>query len=428
MASPDQSAPAEATPLFRREVAEQSWEILASRGLLPHPPRLTTLVLITLVVVFAAVAVWVDRGAYPLIETVPGYLAPPGGVARVRPPRQGIIGAVHVKDGQLVKRGDSLVTLQSGQTTEDGAAAEAGIAAQLQSQRADLVSQIARESNWRENEDRRLKVAAERLDRDLTLLDTTMQTERDQLQLARRHADRIRTLVDRGTISLDEMQKREMAELQQRLALQQADREMASKRAELVAARIAIEQLPTAASERLRNLHESLANVEQRLIELETRRAVTVRAPVSGRIAALAALEGASVDSDSLIATIVPDGRELRARLFVPPRAIGKVHPGQAVSIRYDAFPYHKYGTFKGRVEDVSNSVLLPQETSRISPVKLNEAAYVLDVAIDRQKVALGGHVEAPLRPDMLLKAAIEIDRRPLLAWIGESVFGVSQR
>jgi membrane fusion protein len=428
MASPDQSAPAEATPLFRREVAEQSWEILASRGLLPHPPRLTTLVLVILVVVFAAVAAWVDQGAYPLIETVPGYLAPPGGVARVRAPRQGMVGAVHVKDGQLVKRGDSLVTLQSGQTTESGAAAEAGIAAQLQSQRADLVAQIARESSWRENEERRLKVAAEQLDRDLILLDTTMQTEREQLQLARRHADRIRTLVDRGTISLDEMQKREMAELQQRLALQQADREMAGKRSELTAARIAIDQLPTAASERLRGLHESLANVEQRLIELETRRAVTVRAPVSGRIAAIAALEGTTVDSDSLIATIVPDGSELRARLFVPTRAIGKVHPGQAVAIRYEAFPYHKYGTFKGRVEDVSNSALLPQETSRVSPVKLTEAAYVLDVAIDRQKVELGGHREAPLRPDMLLKAAIEIDRRPLLAWIGESVFGVSQR
>jgi len=50
------------------------------------------------------------------------------------------------------------------------------------------------------------------------------------------------------------------------------------------------------------------------------------------------------------------------------------------------------------------------------------------DVAIERQKVALGSHRDAPLRPDMLLKAAIEIDWRPLLAWIGESVFGVSQR
>ena len=43
------------------------------------------------------------------------------------------------------------------------------------------------------------------------------------------------------------------------------------------------------------------------------------------------------------------------------------------------------------------------------------------------RKWSLADDREAPLRPDMLLKAAIEIDRRPLLAWIGESVFGVAQ-
>jgi hypothetical protein len=41
--------------------------------------------------------------------------------------------------------------------------------------------------------------------------------------------------------------------------------------------------------------------------------------------------------------------------------------------------------------------------------------------------VALGGDGQAQLRPDMTFNAMIEIDRRPLLAWIGESVFGVSK-
>jgi membrane fusion protein len=95
--------------------------------------------------------------------------------------------------------------------------------------------------------------------------------------------------------------------------------------------------------------------VQQRRIELETQRALIVRAPLSGRIAAIPVFVGAAVDSGSLIAAIIPDESQLRARLFVPTRAIGKVRPGQTVSIRYDAFPYQKYGTFKGQIEDVSN-------------------------------------------------------------------------
>jgi membrane fusion protein len=153
-----------------------------------------------------------------------------------------------------------------------------------------------------------------------------------------------------------------------------------------------------------------------------------IRAPVSGRVAAIPVFVGGDVDSGSLIATIVPDDSELHARLFVPTRAIGKVRAGQAVSIRYDAFPYQKYGSFKGRVDDISNAVILPQEAERISPVKLTEPAYVLDVAIQRQSVRVGGEHEAALRPDMLFTATIETDKKSVLAWIEESVFGVVQR
>ncbi len=272
-----------------------------------------------------------------------------------------------------------------------------------------------------------MTLAVDALAQDIELLEGSIRTLREQLLLTQRHADRIRALADKGTISLDELQRRDLAVLGQSLALQNAERDKESKRSQLAAARIAVEQLPTIVNERLRGLREALANVQQRSIELETRRAVIVRAPVSGRVEAVPALAGATVDSNSLIATIVPETSELRARLFLPTRAIGKVHIGQAVLIRYEAFPYQKYGAFHGRIEEVSTSVLLPQEIIKIAPVKLDEPAYVVDVAIQRQRVALGREQLATLRPDMLLTATIEIDRRPLLAWIGESVLGVAQ-
>jgi len=116
-------------PLFRPEVAERNWEILESRGLMPQPPRHATLVIAVLTVVFTAVGIFIARGGFPRVEFAPGYLEPTAGVVRMRAPRQSIIGAIYVKDGQRVANGDSLVTLQSGQTMESGAAAEAEIAA-----------------------------------------------------------------------------------------------------------------------------------------------------------------------------------------------------------------------------------------------------------------------------------------------------------
>ena len=110
-------------PLFRPEVAERNWELLASRGLMPRAPRFTTAAIVLLLVAFAAGGTFLVRGVIPRVETAQGYLEPAGGVARVRAPRQAIVETIHVKDGQLVQRGDSLITLQSGQTTESGATA-----------------------------------------------------------------------------------------------------------------------------------------------------------------------------------------------------------------------------------------------------------------------------------------------------------------
>jgi membrane fusion protein len=414
-------------PLFRPEVAQRNWELLASKGLMPRPPLFTGAIITLLLVAFAGGAFFLARGAVPRVESAQGYLEPAGGVARVRAPRQAIVEAVHVKDGQLVQRGDLLVTLQSGQITPSGATAETQISGQLQAQRQDIEVQLTREQDWRRNEERRLVAKVDDLVHDLDLLERNIATQQEQMALAQRQAERIRGLAERGTISLDELQRREIAALNQKLAVQTSEREQFAKRAELVQARIALEQLPTLASERQRTLRDSLANTQQRLIELEARRSVVVRAPTAGRIAAIPALAGSAIDNGGLIATIVPDGAELRARLFVPTRSIGKVHAGQAVALRYDAFPYQKYGSFKGRVEDVSSSVLLPQEIEKVAPVKVGEPAYVLEVVLERQTVPSGGAGLAHLRPDMTLTAMIEIDRRPLLAWIGDSLFGISQ-
>jgi membrane fusion protein len=421
------AAPSVRPILFRQQVAERNWEILASRGLLPRAPRAASpaIILLLAFIAVASAAVW--WGALPRGEIASGYLEPTGGVARVRAPRLGIVARIQVADGQHVRAGDPLVTIRSEETTESGDSAEANIQGLLEAQRGDLRAQLTSEGDWRRNEARRLEAVAEQLGGEIGRLQQITATQQQQVDLAAGQAARLRGLVETKTVPLAEWELRASALMREQLALKADQRETAVKQGELIQAQITLDQLPGVASDRLRTLHEGLANIEQRLVELQTRRAAVVRAPVAGRVAAVPALAGAAVVSGSLIATVVPDESVLQARLFVPTRAIGKVHAGQRVSIRYDAFPYLKYGTFKGRVATVSSSVLMPEEIAGLSPVRINEPAYLLDVVLDRQTVSFGTGGEVPLRPDMLLSATVETDRRPLAGWLAESVFGVVQ-
>ena len=64
---------------------------------------------------------------------------------------------------------------------------------------------------------------------------------------------------------------------------------------------------------------------------------------------------------------IVPAGEKLEAQLFGPSRAIGFIRAGQRVLLRYEAFPYQKFGQYEGVVAEVSRTAINPAELTQLS-------------------------------------------------------------
>ena len=51
---------------------------------------------------------------------------------------------------------------------------------------------------------------------------------------------------------------------------------------------------------------------------------------------------------------IVPEHEPMQAELLAPSSAVGFIHPGGRVLLRYSAFPYQKFGEYWGTVMSVS--------------------------------------------------------------------------
>ena len=151
-----------------------------------------------------------------------------------------------------------------------------------------------------------------------------------------------------------------------------------------------------------------------------------VTAPIGGRVDALVVRPGQSLTAGSPVAVLVPSGDELVAELFVPSRAAGFINAGQTLKLKYEAFPYQRFGSQEATVDKVSLTVLAPEETG-IPGMAFSEPVFSARGRLAAQTVQAYG-ASVPLRAGMLLSADVVIDRRTLAEWLLDPLYAVGRR
>jgi membrane fusion protein len=172
-------------------------------------------------------------------------------------------------------------------------------------------------------------------------------------------------------------------------------------------------------------LQRRIVEVRQELTEYASNSDVVIAAPADGLVSAVLMTPGQQTRPDAPLLSIIPAGAALQAKLLVPSHAIGFIEPRQSVALRYDAFPYQRFGHYQGVVESIAKSLLLPGDTDL--PLALKEPAYLVTVALDDQAVRAYGNAFA-LRPGMALDADVTLDRRSIIEWIFDPLFSLVQR
>jgi membrane fusion protein len=186
--------------------------------------------------------------------------------------------------------------------------------------------------------------------------------------------------------------------------------------------------LPLTTGHVVGGLERDLAQAERDAAEQDGEQRLVVRAPQAGTVSTLLAEPGQSVSPASALATILPAGARLQAQLYAPSSAIGFVQPGQAVRLRYEAFPYQKYGHQPGHVLQVSRTPLAPSELAALALPALatnvagGEPLFRITVGLDAAESAMS------LAPGMRLQADVLLERRRLVEWLFEPILGLRSR
>lgn len=406
--------------LFRQEAIDflhqrHSWgEVVSLQPISSTILSWTLAGLVVLILCFLSIAQYARK------ETVIGYLTPTFGTAKIFVPQQGFVKELQVKEGQEVAEGDPLLTVVTSQITADGNDVNATVLAELAQQRDVIKRQIAAEERRTASEHDRLASTIKGIEVETAQLEDQRKIQNERLKLSESFVSSGATLSASGALPAIELKRRELAALEQKQNVASLDQQITARRTQLTDARHTLEQLPIVATERIRVLRGDLSGIEQRVAEVNGRRAYVINAPTSGRVSTLQATVGQIADPRHMQLEIIPLDSTLQAQLFFPTRAFGFVRPGQQVRILYDAFPYQKFGTYRGNVTNISHTILTGNETT--GPIALKEPAYRVTVGLERPDIDAYG-LKMPLQPDMLLRADVVLEQRSLMRWLLDPVF-----
>ncbi len=410
--------------LFRKQATDFRKDRLHGELLLL--PRISHALLVVLIVIWVVLlAVWLTSNSYARKETVSGWVEPQSGLIRVYSNSAGIVKNVLVSEGEAVSEGQPLAIVNGDRFLVGGGALEQELIDEYKSQKRRLSTQIVRTEELYEKRQADLSRQVKSARSDLSLIEQQLKTIAEQKSIVSDRHSRFEALIVKNHISLDEYNDIRSQLLEVEGERQNLVRAKINQKNELKRLESQLSLLPIEKDNEIDQLESALSDIARQMARLHGDRAYVIKAPRAGIVNNLQVSPGKKTGASTgkPILTIVPKGSELVAELLVPVRAAGFVGKGQSIKIRYDAFPYQKYGFYEGKVLDISRSVMLPNELSYV-PFPLEDPVYVVKAKLSEKAIrAFGESVD--LKPGMTLTADIELGKRSLLEWLFEPLYSL---
>lgn len=366
-------------------------------------------------------------GEYTRRVRVSGVVLPIDGLTRLVAPQAGWVTALEVREGENVQRGDILYTLSIDSTTALGNTQDA-VAAVLRGKRDELHVSSIRQLELDRVEKKTLQDHVSDIEREIVQVDAQVGLLEEFTATMKAFAERQQQLVSDGVSISREYESRLQAYNSQRAQLETLRRDHIQLAARLTESRNQLSGFDLQAAAKSAEIRRQLLDIEQQISESEAKRELQITAPRDGAVTGIITLAGQTVSPGTPLLTIVPKDRPLVVQLLAPSNAIGFVREGSSVLLRYEAFPYQKFGQYPGTVSLISRATLRPEEVALLNAGDVDPqrspSLYRITVQPEQPFVTAYGREEA-LQAGMQVEAHVLAETRPLYQWVLEPIYGL---
>lgn len=400
--------------------------------------RLTGRILLGLLV---ATLLWLVFGEVDVVASAPGKILPSGSTRLVQAAGSGVVAAIHVREGERVHKGQVLIELDTTlSSAELEQARKALLTADLDVARGHaLVDALdgrglhfaAPEGTPPEVvETQRRLVAAQLAEVNATVAGYgaargSALADAQAAAATRAKLDSILPILDHEVEAMNRLDAKGYApglrllELQRQRRSEAGDREVAAAQAARGGSE-ARRYADAMAQTREQARRQALADLAKAESEAILRREDVTKAARRQSLQRLVASDDGTVQQLALhtvggvvepartLMVIVPDhdGIELEARVLN--KDIGFVREGQSVAVKFEAFPFTRYGTVPGIVTSLSHDA--------VSDPRLG-ASYIARINLARSEIEADGKA-VPLTAGLAATADIRTGKRRIISWL----------
>ncbi|CAH1669453.1 Membrane fusion protein (MFP) family protein [Hyphomicrobiales bacterium] len=419
------------------------------------PPRFAHLTLYCILALIVAAVAWASVSQVDMIVTAQGKLVTTRPNLVVQPLETSVIRDIHVKVGDRVNRGDLLATLdptfsqadhdqlrnrvaafdasiarlKAELAGEDYAATDPGDADAVLQQKMFLQRKSARDAQ------------IQNFDAQIASAQANLKTAQNEEVVLTQRLDNMRAIEMMRSMLMDKELGSRLNFLLSRDARLDVESNLARVRGNIADYMHRVDKAradqKVFSEDFLRTAYQDLVEVlakrdtaaeELKKVDLR-RQLIVLKAPADAIVLEIANRTiGSVVREAETLFVLVPRDVALQAEVNVEGRDVGQISVGQPVRIKFEPFPFQKYGTGKGTVRVISQDSFAPDpkaDAARRSPVPYYR------VLIDLSDVELRlPAARAQMIPGMAVTAELKVGQRsvisyflyPLLRGLDESI------
>jgi len=410
--------------LFRKEAVAQQSERLTGAIILAQPLSIK-LTVATLVAIAAAIVLFIFTAEYSRKETVRGFLIPSKGVVKSVATQGGVVEKIWVKEGDKVIKGQPLVSIIIQKKNATGIDLSDQLIEQVERQKLMLVDEINQHKTLQLQEVKHLKQRYLALINEQGALTNQLTLANEKLTLLLAQQEHLNTLSKNGHLSKFEKDTQEQELLAAKQEKQNINRLLIQQQNELTQVSFNIENIPQQYALKINNLKRQQSEFSSQIAQISNGHKYTITASQGGVVSGIQVFEGENLTQAKSILHILPEDSELIAELLLPTRSAGFIEEGNNTRLRFDAFPYQRFGFIQSQIIQIDQTLITPNE--RQMPIALQEPVYRLRAKLNQQQIQAFGKA-FDLKSGMLFDADIMLEQRTLIEWLLEPLYSLKGR